>query len=89
VGRGQEASIRRDMSETKEDIYVVTSLGEVLFAAKTKRLADRIMQMLEDCKQVPETHGMGAVKTKLYSPAKLKPQQLEGLRKAFHNETKS
>jgi hypothetical protein len=45
--------------------------------------------MLEDCKQVPETHGMGAVKTKLYSPAKLKPQQLEGLKKAFHNETKS
>ena len=77
------------MSETKEDIYVVTSLGEVLFAAKTKRLAERIIQMLEDCKRVPEAHGMSVNKTKLYSPAKLTPSQLGGLKKAFHNETKS
>ena len=89
MGRGQEASIRRDMSTTKEDIYIVLS-GEVpLFAAKTKRLACRIYQTLLDCQMADRVANVKTIRTTLFSPAKLKPQQLKGLKKAFHNETKS
>ena len=77
------------MSTTKEDIYVVLS-GEVpLFAAKTKRLASRIYQTLLDCQMSDRVAGVKVVRTKLFSPAKLTPSQLGGLKKAFHNETKS
>jgi len=77
------------MSERKEDIYVVVSGYLPLYAAKSKRLADRLAQIAKDCGGLTDDKALVTTKIKLFSPAKLKPQQLEGLRKAFHNETKS